>query len=376
MIGKHMKGQEFSRCLNYVLDKPGAELIGGNVAGQAAVDYNKEFQQVAAKSERTTRPLLHCALSLAPGETLSDHHWRMLSLEYLSALGFQRNQFLLVRHTDTPTHEHVHLMVNRVSLNGKTVSDSWDYMHSQASIHKLETKYGLVHAPLSWEKHQQGALKQHLFSELPLAHLPASVRRAMELQRRVRAALNTMLVTETSINSLTHKLAGQNIQVHFLKRQSRSAGISFELEGERFSGSRLGKSYSLPKLLEMMAVNKQTIQVEESVAQLEPEAALPIFHQRYLELVKLVRQRLGKKVSSRDLDLAISAIALHSKSPEEGRSLIYSPDVQTLQQHQGNEAAQHYLQELMREAQQKSKASWDDILPNHSDNFFERQAHI
>ena len=370
MIGRHMKGQEFSRCLNYVLGKPGAELIGGNVAGQAAVDYNKEFQQVAAKSERTTRPLLHCALSLAPGETLSDHYWRMLSLEYLSALGFQRNQFLLVRHNDTPTHEHVHLMVNRVSLNGKTVSDSWDYMRSQASLHKLETKYGLVHAPLSWDKHRQ--LKQHLFSELPLAQLPESVRRSMELQSRVRAALNTMLVTETSIDSLAHKLAGQNIQIHLLKRQSRLAGISFELEGERFSGSRLGQSYSLPKLLEMMAANKQTIQVEESVAQLEPEAALPIFHQRYLELAKLVRQRLGKKASSRDLDLAISSMALHSKSPEEGRSLIYSPDVQTLQRHQGNEAAQRYLQELMWEAQKKSKADCDDTLTNHSNNFFER----
>jgi hypothetical protein len=62
--------------------------------------------------------------------------------KYLQVMGFNMNQYAVVRHTDRD-HDHAHIVASRVRLDGTTVSDSWDYHRSEAAIRQLEQEYGL-----------------------------------------------------------------------------------------------------------------------------------------------------------------------------------------------------------------------------------------
>ena len=43
MIGKQEKGRSFRGCLKYVLEKSGAQLLGGNVLGESVDELAIEF---------------------------------------------------------------------------------------------------------------------------------------------------------------------------------------------------------------------------------------------------------------------------------------------------------------------------------------------
>ena len=142
MLAKQFKGRNFYGCLSYVLGKEGATQIGGNLSRADADALNQEFTQVSLKRSTLKRSVYHCALSLAPGETLSNATWRNVARDYLDAMGFDKSQFILVRHTDTESHQHVHIVANRVGMDGKTVSDSFDHYRAQTVVRAIEESYG------------------------------------------------------------------------------------------------------------------------------------------------------------------------------------------------------------------------------------------
>ena len=117
MIINQFKGRAFARSLAYVIHKPGARFLGCNVFYGDLEDINEQLQTVARRSTKVQRPMMHFAISLAPGERLKDHQWRSLGKDYLERMGYDQNQYVLVKHTDTPNHEHVHIIVNRFNNN-------------------------------------------------------------------------------------------------------------------------------------------------------------------------------------------------------------------------------------------------------------------
>ena len=70
MLAKQVKGRDFNGCLTYVLGKPGAIKIGGNMWGQDSLALSHEFSQLVYDRSHLTKRVYHCALSLPPGETV------------------------------------------------------------------------------------------------------------------------------------------------------------------------------------------------------------------------------------------------------------------------------------------------------------------
>jgi hypothetical protein len=60
----------------------------------------------------------------------------------MGAMGLEKNQFLVTRHTDTE-HEHIHILANRIRFDGSVTSDSQDYKRQEAVMRELERDYGL-----------------------------------------------------------------------------------------------------------------------------------------------------------------------------------------------------------------------------------------
>ena len=142
MIGKQIKGRSFSKLLNYLFGKDGASLIGSNMEGTTPSGLAAEFRFCRQLNPRVSRSVYHVSLSLPHTEHLENDTWHEIAQKYLQAMGFDMNQYVVVRHSDRD-HDHAHIVASRVRLDGTTVSDSWDYRRSEAAIRQLEQDYGL-----------------------------------------------------------------------------------------------------------------------------------------------------------------------------------------------------------------------------------------
>ena len=68
----------------------------------------------------------HIALSWSVNDVakLNDEEMVMLAKEYLQKMKIQDTQYLIVKHLDKE-HPHIHIVYNRVSNNGKKISDNF-----------------------------------------------------------------------------------------------------------------------------------------------------------------------------------------------------------------------------------------------------------
>jgi Relaxase/Mobilisation nuclease domain len=165
MLVKQSKGDSFYGCVAYVLNKSGAEPLDSNMAGQSVIALAEEFEQLDSVRSSVQRRLYHCSLSLPTGEHLDDRTWRNLAQDYLEDMGFGGHQYLVVRHTDTPSHEHVHIVANRVGSNGHVATDSWDAYRAQVVAKALEERYDLTPTQTSWNLPRKALSKQQLEKE-------------------------------------------------------------------------------------------------------------------------------------------------------------------------------------------------------------------
>jgi len=77
---------------------------------------------------------------------MSNDYMRQIALEYLARMGTCDHQFLIVRHHDRE-HPHCHIVFNRVSNSGKTISDSNERFRSQHICRDITEREGLYIAP-------------------------------------------------------------------------------------------------------------------------------------------------------------------------------------------------------------------------------------
>lgn len=352
MIINQFKGSAFARSLAYVIHKPGARFLGSNAFYDDVEAINSAMQTVAQRSARVQRPMMHFAISLAPGERLKDHQWRSLTRAYLQRLGYDNNQYVVVKHTDTPNHEHVHVVVNRVRWSGSVVRDSWSYYRSQTVARALEKEYGLMSVRMSWEPFEERSHQQEGAVNLPA--LPVVVQRRMDLQEQLRSWVNGALVTSQNLDEFIQQLEGQTVQVTLTHRQQKTVGIAFDFEGEHFTGRQLGKGYGLPGLLAALVKQNpvEPLQPEEAASESLP-LELSYHHQLYLEMVDWVKEKTRSDLPRRQVDFQIAMLALRSSRPDAAKALVLSPDVQQLKREQGESAAMAYLRQLMEEAQER-----------------------
>lgn len=173
MIGKIILGKSFRGCISYVLEnKLEAALKSGPLNRAELISFNQcfgdkkeliwQFNDVRFLNPRLAKPVMHVILSLAPGETPNKPALLAMAEDCAKELGFDKHQYLSVTHNDTG-HLHLHIVVNRVGFDGKTLSDSNNYKKIANCCRKMELKYQLkqVESPrrfLPKEKHNSPRL--------------------------------------------------------------------------------------------------------------------------------------------------------------------------------------------------------------------------
>ena len=245
MLAKQFKGRNFHGALAYVLGKEGATTIGGNLPKSDAPTLNHEFTQVSQKRPNLKRSVYHCALSLPPEEALSDVVWRSVARDYLDAMGFEKSQFILVRHTDTESHQHVHIVANRVGMDGKTVSDSFDHYRAQTVVRAIEESYHLRPVLPSWKSSRKALSLRQLKQEAETG-IPS-------VQRLLQDGITEALQDSLSLSDLVSRLSQRHIQTYaFYGQQNQLKGLAYERNGVVMSGTSLGYSYQVGGLMQQL----------------------------------------------------------------------------------------------------------------------------
>jgi hypothetical protein len=283
MIGKQTKGRGFRKLLDYLESRDEAQLIGGNMSGRNARELAKEFKLSRQLNPDAERVVYHVSLSAAKGDKLDDERWREIGERYMKEMGFDANQFVIFRHHNTDD-DHIHIAASRIRMDtGLLVHDSWDYVRSEKVLRQIEIDYNLVQVQGSREKLQRtpstGQIRRirREQEEYELGKLEQPPGRTIkeELQQTIDSASVDHPYMPVFIWRL--QLAGISVRAGFT-RNGKSKGISYEKDGQAFSGTQLGAAYTWPGLQKHLGISYQPERDDEFMNKLllKPVKPLPV----------------------------------------------------------------------------------------------------
>jgi len=287
MIGKITKGNGFAGLCSYVLGKDEARLIGGNMAARSPNQLAAEFRVFSRKNDRTQLPVEHISLSPAPEDReLDDEEWEAIAQELLDGLGMSRNQYIVVLHNDTEfegkSRPHIHIIVNRVSLDGTCASSWLDFHACEEVIRQIEQKYELTPVASSWEVHRGAESTGQVRRQKREAEL--GLEPGLTIKRQIQDACDAAISNKPSMSQYLQRLKDAGVEPRIKEtRTGKIQGISYELGGVAFPGNKLGKNYSWFGL--------QKLGITEQIQ--EPPAQTP----------KPVSRKSKKRSSGRELEL-------------------------------------------------------------------------
>ncbi|MEA5599260.1 relaxase/mobilization nuclease domain-containing protein [Rivularia sp. UHCC 0363] len=261
MIGNITKGNGFYGCVAYVLGKENAQLINSNMASTTPTGLAWEFRKFAQLNQRVEKPVLHLSLSPAPGDRILDE-WElcMIAQDLLEGLELSNNQFILVQHNDAEyegeIRPHVHLVINRVSHDGKCNDDYLDYYRTEKLLRQIEKDYDLIPQPSSWEVEKKKAYPKH--AEKAAGGLNIVERLQNAIAKRCCKQIERAAVDKPEMPVFVARLLKDNIQVNCkFTRTGKLKGISYCMDGEAFKGGDLGKLYTHIGIREHLGVGYQ-----------------------------------------------------------------------------------------------------------------------
>ena len=100
---------------------------------------------------RTKKTVFHCSLNPHPDEKLSDEALSRIAAEYMKALGYGAQPYIVFRHNDIP-RAHIHIVSLRVDSEGRKIGDRFERRRSKRITDALERKYGLIPSGHSQKK--------------------------------------------------------------------------------------------------------------------------------------------------------------------------------------------------------------------------------
>jgi Relaxase/Mobilisation nuclease domain len=247
MIGKITQGSNFQGCINYLLGKDGAEIVGGNLLSTTPSELGKEFSIARDLTPAISKPVFHISISLNHQESLSKEQWAEVADRYVEEMGFTKNQYLVVQHHDK-SHEHIHILANRLNLNCQAVSDWWSKKRTEKILRGIEKDYGLEVLPYSWEKADRSKSTNQRYGQRTASVEPI----ADTLQQVIDKAINH----SGNLRDFQAFLQFHGVEVRLRDGDldlGKASGISYRWNNVCYKSSDLGSLYSASKIIELLS---------------------------------------------------------------------------------------------------------------------------
>ena len=102
-----------------------------------------DMQKAIPEQCRTKKTVFHCSLNPHPDEKLSDERLTQIAKEYMEALGYGSQPYIVFKHNDI-AREHIHIVSLRVDFDGNKINDKFEGRRSKKITNALEKKYNLI----------------------------------------------------------------------------------------------------------------------------------------------------------------------------------------------------------------------------------------
>ena len=120
-----------------------AELYQGKEGRYTMEDVLADMEALIPKNCRTKKMVFHCSLNPHPDEKLSDERLTQIAKEYMEALGYGNQPYIVFKHNDI-AREHIHIVSLRIDGEGKKINDKFEKRRSKQITDALERKFGLI----------------------------------------------------------------------------------------------------------------------------------------------------------------------------------------------------------------------------------------
>ena len=120
-----------------------AELYQSKDGRYTMEDVLADMEALIPKNCRTKKTVFHCSLNPHPDEKLSDERLTQIAKEYMEALGYGKQPYIVFKHNDI-AREHIHIVSLRVDRRGQKINDRFEKRRSKKITDDLERKYGLI----------------------------------------------------------------------------------------------------------------------------------------------------------------------------------------------------------------------------------------
>ena len=120
-----------------------AELYQDKDGRYTMEDVLADMEALIPKNGRTKKTVFHCSLNPHPDEKLSDERLTQIAKEYMEALGYGNQPYIVFKHNDI-AREHIHIVSLRIDGEGKKINDKFEKRRSKQITDTLERKYDLI----------------------------------------------------------------------------------------------------------------------------------------------------------------------------------------------------------------------------------------
>ena len=120
-----------------------AELYQSKEGRYTMEDVLADMEALIPKNCRTKKTVFHCSLNPHPDEKLSDERLTQIAKEYMEALGYSNQPYIVFKHNDI-AREHIHIVSLRIDGEGKKINDKFEKRRSKQITDTLERKYDLI----------------------------------------------------------------------------------------------------------------------------------------------------------------------------------------------------------------------------------------
>ena len=120
-----------------------AELYQDKEGTYTMAEVFADMQALIPENCRTKKTVFHCSLNPHPDEKLSDERLTQIAKEYMEALGYGKQPYIVFKHNDI-AREHIHIVSLRIDGEGKKINDKFEKRRSKKITDTLERKFGLI----------------------------------------------------------------------------------------------------------------------------------------------------------------------------------------------------------------------------------------
>lgn len=120
-----------------------AELYQDREGRYTMEDVFADMEALIPKNCRTKKTVFHCSLNPHPDEKLSNEQLVQIAKEYMEALGYGNQPYIVFKHNDI-AREHIHIVSLRVESRGRKINDKFEKRRSKKITDALERKYSLI----------------------------------------------------------------------------------------------------------------------------------------------------------------------------------------------------------------------------------------